>query len=149
MLVLEIVLAVAVVFVVGAVAAGYGGSMTTFQPDWPGRGLPEGRTLRSDDVTAVGFSVAFRGYRMSEVDDTLDRLAWEIATRDLRILELTGQPYEAPPRPLPALPESVADTEAATPQAEPEPGVDPAAEPPARDAVISEAAAHDPASTEQ
>jgi DivIVA domain-containing protein len=43
------------------------------------------------------FSLAFRGYRMAEVDDALDRLATEIAERDARIEQLTGQPYETPP----------------------------------------------------
>lgn len=96
-LVLEIVVAAAVVFVVAAVAMGYGGSITHFAPDWPGRRLPEDRTLRPDDVTHLRFSLAFRGYRMSEVDEALDRLSTEIAQRDARIEQLTGRPYETPP----------------------------------------------------
>lgn len=96
MLIVEIVLAAVIVFGVAAVAMGYGGSITHFKPDWPGRRLPEGRTLRADDVAAARFSLAFRGYRMHEVDDALDRLALEIAERDARIEQLTGQPYEAP-----------------------------------------------------
>jgi len=95
-LVLEIVVAAVVVFVVAAVAMGYGGSITHFAPDWPGGRLPEGRTVRPDDVTHLRFSLAFRGYRMSEVDDALDRLATAIAERDARIEQLTGRPYEAP-----------------------------------------------------
>ena len=95
-LVLEIVIAAVVVFGVAAVAMGYGGSITHFAPDWPGRRLPEGRTLRAADVTHARFSLAFRGYRMSEVDDALDRLALEIAQRDARIEQLTGRPYETP-----------------------------------------------------
>jgi DivIVA domain-containing protein len=97
-LVLEIVVAAAVVFVVAAVAMGYGGSITHFAPDWPGRRLPEGRTVRADDVAQLRFSIAFRGYRMSEVDDALDRLAGEIAERDARIEQLTGRPYESAPQ---------------------------------------------------
>jgi DivIVA domain-containing protein len=95
-LVLEIVVAAVVVFVVAAVAMGYGGSITHFAPDWPGRRLPDGRAVRSEDVAHLRFSLAFRGYRMSEVDDALDRLATEIADRDARIEQLTGRPYEAP-----------------------------------------------------
>jgi DivIVA domain-containing protein len=95
-LVVEIVLAALVVFGVAVVAMGYGGSITHFSPDWPGRALPEDRTLRADDVVAARFSLALRGYRMSEVDATLDRLAAEIAERDNRIEQLTGRPYEAP-----------------------------------------------------
>lgn len=95
MLVVEIVLAAVVVCGVAAVAMGYGGSITHFAPDWPGRPLPEDRTLRADDVTNARFSLAFRGYRMSEVDAVLDRLAFEINQRDARIEQLSGRPYES------------------------------------------------------
>lgn len=93
-LVVEIVVAAVVVFGVAAVAMGYGGSITNFAPDWPGRRLPEGRTLRADDITDARFSLAIRGYRMSEVDEALDRLTFEIAQRDARIEQLTGRPFE-------------------------------------------------------
>ncbi len=94
MLVLEIVLAVLVVFGVAAVAMGYGGSITHFSPDWPGRALPEDRAVRDDDVKQVRFSLALRGYRMREVDAALERLATEIAKRDARLEHLTGRPFE-------------------------------------------------------
>ena len=115
---LEIVVAAAVVFVVAAVAMGYGGSITHFAPDWPGRRLPEDRTIRSDDVTHLRFSIAFRGYRMSEVDEALDRLSTEIAQRDARIEQLTGRPYETPPEE-PAASPATEQFEPATEQFEP------------------------------
>lgn len=127
MLVLEIVVAAAVVFVVAAVAMGYGGSITHFAPDWPGRRLPEDRTLRPEDVTHLRFSLAFRGYRMSEVDEALDRLSTELAQRDARIEQLTGRPYETPPEVEP-LPETEPASEAAS-EAVPEPAPEPAREP--------------------
>jgi DivIVA domain-containing protein len=68
--------------------------------------LPEDRTLRADDVVHARFSLAVRGYRMSEVDAALDRLALEIAQRDARIEQLTGRPYETP------LPGATADLDA-------------------------------------
>ena len=72
--------------------------MTQFQPDWPGQPLPQDRPVRASDLADARFSVAFRGYRMAEVDEALDRLAVEIAQRDERIQQLTGQPFEpAPP----------------------------------------------------
>ncbi len=71
--------------------------MTQFQPDWPGQPLPQDRPVRGSDLADARFSVAFRGYRMAEVDDALDRLAVEIAQRDERIAQLTGQPYEPDP----------------------------------------------------
>ena len=94
MLVVEIVLAVVVVFAVAAITIGRGGSIVNFSPDWPGRALPDGRAVRADDVANARFSLAFRGYRMAEVDTALDRLALEIAVRDARIEQLTGRPYE-------------------------------------------------------
>jgi DivIVA domain-containing protein len=90
-----------IIFAIFAVAIGHGGSMTQFRPDWPGRPLPEDRTVRAHDVADAQFSLAFRGYRMAEVDEALDRLAVEIAERDEQIQRLTGQPFEyvrpAPP----------------------------------------------------
>jgi DivIVA domain-containing protein len=94
--VVEIFLIAVVVFGVAAVAMGFGGSMTRFAPDWPGRSLPDGRAVGPDDIEAARFSLAFRGYRMSEVDLTLDRLAGEIAERDSLIEQLTGSPYQRP-----------------------------------------------------
>jgi DivIVA domain-containing protein len=100
---LGILVSAGVIFAVFAVTVGHGGSMTQFQPDWPGRPLPEDRAVRAADVTAARFSLAFRGYRMAEVDDALDRLATEIADRDYAIEQLTGRPYE-PPQPPPIEP---------------------------------------------
>lgn len=71
--------------------------MTQFQPDWPGQPLPQDRPVRASDLADARFSVAFRGYRMAEVDEALDRLAVEIAQRDERIQQLTGQPFDADP----------------------------------------------------
>ena len=58
--------------------------------DLPDLALPD-RPLRPEDVEAVRFSTAPRGYRMSEVDEVLDRLAAELADRDRRlgVLEAT------------------------------------------------------------
>jgi DivIVA domain-containing protein len=51
--------------------------------------------LTSEDVRRVRFSTAFRGYRMSEVDALLDRLAVELdeARRD----RVATQAPQAPP----------------------------------------------------
>ena len=92
---LGVLVSVAVIFAVFAVTLGRGGSMTHFQPDWPGRPLPQERTVRAADVSEAKFSLAFRGYRMAEVDDALDWLAAEIAERDEAILRLSGRPFES------------------------------------------------------
>jgi DivIVA domain-containing protein len=92
-----ILVSAGVIFAIFAVTVGRGGSMTQFQPDWPGRPLPPDRPVRASDLADAKFSVAFRGYRMAEVDEALDRLAVEIAQRDERIQQLTGQPFDADP----------------------------------------------------
>jgi len=92
-----ILVSAGVIFAIFAVAAGRGGSLTQFQPDWPGRPLPQDRPVRASDLADAKFSVAFRGYRMAEVDEALDRLAVEIAQRDERIQQLTGQPFDVEP----------------------------------------------------
>lgn len=43
-----------------------------------------------EHVRSLRFSLAFRGYRMDQVDAALDRLADELATRDARIAELAA-----------------------------------------------------------
>ena len=108
-----------IIFAIFAVAIGHGGSMTQFKPDWPGRPLPEDRTVRAHDVADAQFSLAFRGYRMAEVDEALDRLAVEIAERDEQIQRLTGQPFEYVPPAPPVTPDTDASDSIAPDSAEP------------------------------
>jgi DivIVA domain-containing protein len=71
-------LAALVVVVMGgvvALAAGYGAPMSDAYDDRPDALVPAGRPLEGADVRRVRFSLAFRGYRMSEVDALLERLA--------------------------------------------------------------------------
>ena len=53
-------------------------------PDAADVGLPTG-PVQPEDVAALRFSMAPRGYRMAEVDDVLDRLGAELADRDRRL----------------------------------------------------------------
>jgi DivIVA domain-containing protein len=62
---------------VAVVAAGRGVPMSRAYDDRPDVVLPADRPLAADDLRRVRFSLAFRGYRMSEVDALLDRLARE------------------------------------------------------------------------
>ncbi len=67
---------------VALVAAGKGAPMVEEHDDRPDALVPTGRRLEGPDLRQVRFSLAFRGYRMSEVDALLDRLAGELeATR--------------------------------------------------------------------
>ncbi len=56
-------------------------------PDAADLALPPG-PLRSEDVSSVRFDMALRGYRMSEVDEVLERLAADLRARDERIAAL-------------------------------------------------------------
>ena len=87
MTLLWLLLILAVIGVVGVVASGYGGAMSTPEPDRPPLGLPSG-PLHPEDLDAVRFGTAVRGYRMDQVDLVLDRLRAELAARDETISEL-------------------------------------------------------------
>ena len=57
--------------------------------------LPDDREVSPADLSAVRLPMALRGYRMSAVDDVLDRLAAELAVRDARIRDLESGPGTA------------------------------------------------------
>ena len=66
---------------IAMVAAGRGGSMAPAYDDRPDLALPADRPLGAQDLRTVRFPLAVRGYRMSEVDDLLARLATELEDR--------------------------------------------------------------------
>lgn len=75
------VFAVLIVLAMGGVAmlaAGHGEPMAPAYDDRPDALVPAHRPLASTDLRKVRFSLAFRGYRMSEVDALLARLATEM-----------------------------------------------------------------------
>lgn len=72
-------LIVAVMGVVAVVASGRGGSMAETYDDRPDSRVQADGPLTAADLRGVRFSTAFRGYRMSEVDTLLDRLAAEMS----------------------------------------------------------------------
>jgi DivIVA domain-containing protein len=76
------VLIVAVLGGIAVVAAGHGGSMAEVYDDRPDARVPADGPLTATDLRRVRFSTALRGYRMSEVDALLDRLAAEIEQHD-------------------------------------------------------------------
>ncbi|MBC2932995.1 DivIVA domain-containing protein [Nocardioides sp. zg-1228] len=69
---------------VAVIASGRGGSMPPAYDDRPDLDLPEGRPIGADDLRRVRFPLALRGYRMSEVDALLARLATEMEERRRR-----------------------------------------------------------------
>jgi DivIVA domain-containing protein len=62
---------------IALLAAGKGTPMSEVYDDRPDALVPAEGDLTGDDLRRVRFSLAFRGYRMQEVDALLDRLATE------------------------------------------------------------------------
>ena len=73
---------VALIGVIAVVATGRGGSMAETFDDRPDSRVQADGPLTAQDLRRVRFSTALRGYRMSEVDALLDRLAAERDTAD-------------------------------------------------------------------
>lgn len=97
---------VAVVAAVALAVLGDGGVLSDAEPDSLHDPLPDDRPLGRADVEALRLPTALRGYRMSEVDDVLDRLGAELTERDARIAELEAAlaGVHAPQRPRPPQP---------------------------------------------
>ena len=73
--------AVLVVLAMGGVAllaAGRGAPLAPVYDDRPDALVPADGPLRAADLRRVRFSLALRGYRMSEVDALLDQLATQM-----------------------------------------------------------------------
>ncbi|HEX7472954.1 MAG TPA: DivIVA domain-containing protein [Candidatus Limnocylindrales bacterium] len=117
MTVFWVLLGIAVLGGVAVVAAGRGEGLVPTEPDRPDLALPEGRPVAREDVDRLRFSVGFRGYRMDEVDDVLDRLAADLALRDAHIDQLERQlaPSDPAVPPVPPVPPVPADTVELTP----------------------------------
>lgn len=73
--------AILIVLAMGGIAllaAGYGEPMAPSYDDRPDSTVPAARPVGAADLRKVRFSLAVRGYRMSEVDALLSRLASEM-----------------------------------------------------------------------
>lgn len=84
---LEILAVAAVAFGIAAYVVGRFDGMAAAVPDAGDDNLPPGR-LAAPMVDGARFGLAFRGYRMSEVDGVLDRLRDELADRDAELAAL-------------------------------------------------------------
>ncbi|MDQ6525704.1 DUF6278 family protein [Nocardioides sp. LHD-245] len=93
------VFAVLIVLAMGGVAllaAGRGEPMAPAYDDRPDALVPANRPLGPDDLRRVRFSLALRGYRMSEVDELLTRLARELeGDRPVGVPRAEGGPAPA------------------------------------------------------
>ncbi len=88
-LIIAVVVA-AVVFLIASLAFGRGEELAALPPDATPTWLPEG-PIAGDDVRAIRFSQVLRGYRMSEVDWTLQRAADELDLLRARVAELEAR----------------------------------------------------------
>ena len=96
------ILVVALIGGVAVVATGRGGSMAEVFDDRPDAVVPAEGPLTPSDVRGMRFGTVFRGYRMSEVDALLDRLAAQLETHDVRRPDPVADPdpEPAPSRPV-------------------------------------------------
>ncbi|MBM7861731.1 DivIVA domain-containing protein [Lentzea nigeriaca] len=77
----------AVVFLLAALVFGRGEELAPLPPGASPTRLPS-EDITAEDVRELKFQQTFRGYKMSEVDWVLQRLATEVATLRARVEEL-------------------------------------------------------------
>lgn len=68
----------AIVFGVTVLVSGGDSGLTPVEPDGKSLPLPSDRPLGEEDVFRTRFDTAFRGYRMAQVDQALQRAAYDI-----------------------------------------------------------------------
>jgi DivIVA domain-containing protein len=68
----------AIVFGVTVMMSGGDPGLTPVEPDGRAVPLPSDRPLGEDDIARTRFDTAFRGYRMAQVDQALQRAAYDI-----------------------------------------------------------------------
>ena len=95
-LILEIVVVAVIVFAAAGYVSGWIPGMQPTEPDLAGDNLPSGRLVPTD-IDRARFGLAFRGYRMSEVDAVLDRVRDQMSRYEAELAELRAPGDEAPP----------------------------------------------------
>jgi DivIVA domain-containing protein len=88
---LGVLLVAAIVFAIVVAVTGKADLYTEVPPDGRPQSAPVDRPVTAEDIRAVTFDMAVRGYRMAEVDHYLERVAHDIAFRDERILGLQAE----------------------------------------------------------
>ena len=87
----------AVLFGIAALLTGRATGLAEMPPDRTPLSLPADRLTGAEDLRAVRFDLAFRGYRMDQVDAVLDRVADDLTARDQEIAVLRSRLSEVPP----------------------------------------------------
>jgi DivIVA domain-containing protein len=106
--VLGVLVVGALLFLGASLLMGRGETQPPAEADRSPVELPDDRPVTSDDVRALRISVAFRGYRMSEVDWLLEQFALVLDERDAEIARLRRPPSPVPHPGPGALPKSTA-----------------------------------------
>lgn len=86
------------VFGLAVVVFGRGEQLAPLSPRSSPTELPD-RGIAADDVRKMRFAMSLRGYRMSDVDWALERLASEIERLRVAVTDLGGDPDPAAPEP--------------------------------------------------
>jgi DivIVA domain-containing protein len=135
----------AIVFGVTVMVSGGDSGLTPVEPDGRALPLPSDRPLGEEDVFRTKFDTAFRGYRMTQVDQALQRAAYDIGykgeligvleaevvalregrTADADVLRRAREAAVAPPPPEPVV---VPDVISSDDKPVPAPKQEPAAE---------------------
>ncbi len=89
--VVGVLVVAALLFLLSSVLLGRGETQPPAELDRSPVELPDDRPVLGDDVRALQLSVAFRGYRMTEVDWLLDQFAQVLDERDAEIAALRAQ----------------------------------------------------------
>lgn len=84
-----------VVFGIAVFVFGRGEQMAALSPRTSPTELPD-RDLTADDVRKVRFAMALRGYRMSDVDWALEKMADELDRLRAEVAELSAGDTDAP-----------------------------------------------------
>lgn len=87
---LVVVVVAAIVFLLASLIFGRGEELAPLPPGATATRLPE-FDITPDDVRAVRFQQVVRGYKMSEVDWVLERLAGELHRVRSRVAELESE----------------------------------------------------------
>ena len=87
---LAVIGVVVVLFVAAVVATQNDEVLIDVLPDSADLDLPA-TAIQAEDLVALRFSQAVRGYRMAEVDNVLDRLGTELAVRDRALSSLQAE----------------------------------------------------------
>src|SRR5262245_33358267 len=81
----------AIVFGVSVLITGGDPGLEAAEPDGRAVPLPSTRPLVETDLTQTRFDTALRGYRMAQVDQTLNRVAYDIGYKDELITVLEAE----------------------------------------------------------